>query len=141
MSDSAGGDKQTIKCTECGNRGVEGDDGVCVFCTQPDAAAVDRLQTVMDKLVDNHGLAAAFWSLDKVYDEFDEVFGEESNFEVPIYEATVIVPDHESTSGERYDTRRVDGCLNEGDARERVLSDPDVRRIENIEQVDTAVVA
>lgn len=72
--------------------------------------------------------------LEDAYNPVDSATYDESFVKIPEYEIRAVVPDEKSTSGERYETfTYADGT--EQQVREWVLSKPEVRRIESIEQV------
>lgn len=75
-----------------------------------------------------------------VYDTVDHNAFEESKRDIPEWEATVIVPDHKATSGERRETIDIGAAETEADARERAANRHDVRRVENVEQCGTVTV-
>lgn len=75
-----------------------------------------------------HDLAA------DAYNPIDKAAYKESFVRIPEYEIRAVVPDSKATSSERYETF-THADRTEQEAREWVLSKPEVRRIESIEQV------
>lgn len=102
-----------------------------------DATVEAEIRERLEQLVDDHDLPTVFWSLDAVYDEFDQRMVDHSLTEVPIFQAKVKVPDHKATSGERYEKRRIEGVLDRDEAEDRLDDDPEVRSVESLEQVGT----
>jgi len=110
--------------------------------SETDEDVEDVIRETLEKQLEEHDLETVFWSLDSVYDEYDERMQDHMTEEAPVYEARVIVPSETATSGEEYDTRTIEGpnIRSEDDAREQALQDPEVREVENIEQTDTLTV-
>jgi len=105
--------------------------------TDGDPEVEAEIRDTLESLVDDHDLPMVFWSLDAVYDDFDQRMVDHSLTEVPIFQATVVVPDHKATSGERYEERRIEGVRDRDEAEDRLDDNPEVRRVESLEQAGT----
>lgn len=60
------------QCSECGFTDKLTSQGRCGTCTQPSDKASDAIRHTLEKLSDEHELPELFWSLNRVYDEYDQ---------------------------------------------------------------------
>lgn len=70
MSDQDGG--VVGQCSDCGFTDKLSSQGLCGTCTKPDDKAADAIRHTLEQLSDEHDLPELFWSLDRVYDEYDK---------------------------------------------------------------------
>ncbi|SDL09886.1 hypothetical protein [Natronorubrum texcoconense] len=91
-------------------------------------------ETIADLRAAGDSWRSIWERLEDAYNPVDNASYEESFVEIPEYEIRAVVPDEQSTSGERYETF-THADETEDAAREWVRSKPEVRRIEAVEQI------
>lgn len=95
---------------------------------------------VVEELRDEgHDWGEVFDLINAAFDPIDDAAYDESFVKIPEYEIQAVVPDEQSTSGERYETYTRYEATEEA-ALEWVRTKPEVRRVENAERVGTVKV-
>lgn len=114
--------------------------------TVPDEDALEQidddnpLKQIITDLRDHGESWQSIWEmLEDAYNPVDHAAAEESFIKLPEYEIQAVVPDEQSTSGERYETY-THAEATEEEALEWVRSKPEVRRVENAERVGSVKV-